>query len=129
MLYEVITNTLEAFPAKLKTCEEMLENSKVQLANAKIEVAKPFPKEEELKTRITSYNVCYTKLLRGTQERDLRGVIDIGETKQSSDGDRQTGEGAGGTYNVADGEIAGSDGTTKSDRPDEVGSDNRNNFV
>ena len=46
-----LDNTLEAFPAKLKTCEEMLENSKIQLANAKIEVEKPFPKDEELKAK------------------------------------------------------------------------------
>ena len=45
-----LDNTLEAFPAKLITCEEMLENSKVQLDNAKIEVV------------ITSYSIHYTKL-------------------------------------------------------------------
>lgn len=62
-------------------------------------------------------------LSSGTQERDLRGVIDIGETEQTSFGDRQTGKRTDGTNDVTDGEITGSDTTTKSNRPVKVGSD------
>ena len=36
---------------RIKACQEQLENTKVQLENAKQEVEKPFPQEEELKTK------------------------------------------------------------------------------
>ena len=36
----------------MAACVEQLENTRVQLENAKAEVQKPFPQEEELKTQI-----------------------------------------------------------------------------
>lgn len=36
---------------RLIACREQLENVNVQLANAKQEVEKPFPQEDELKTK------------------------------------------------------------------------------
>ena len=41
---------------KQKACLEILDNDKTQLQNAKIEVAKPFHKEEELKEKTTRLN-------------------------------------------------------------------------
>lgn len=35
----------------MRACKEQLENTKLQLENAKLEVDKPFPQEEELKTK------------------------------------------------------------------------------
>ena len=46
-----LDNLLEAMPDKLNACKEQLSNTKQQLENAKIEVEKPFPHEEELKTK------------------------------------------------------------------------------
>ena len=37
-------------------CVEQLENTRVQLENAKAEVQKPFPQEEELKTKLARLN-------------------------------------------------------------------------
>ena len=36
---------------RICTCREQLENTKVQLENAKLEVKKPFPQEDELKRK------------------------------------------------------------------------------
>ena len=46
-----LDNLLEAMPDRLNACEEELSNTKQQLENAKAEVDKPFPHEEELKTK------------------------------------------------------------------------------
>ena len=46
-----LDNLLGSMEDRIKTCRDELENTKVQLENAKQEVEKPFPQEEELKTR------------------------------------------------------------------------------
>lgn len=43
-----LDNTLNAFAERQIACREQLDNTKVQLANAKVEVEAPFPHEEEL---------------------------------------------------------------------------------
>ena len=44
-------NALEALPIKEQTCREQLANLQTQLETAKTEVQKPFPREEELKSK------------------------------------------------------------------------------
>jgi N12 class adenine-specific DNA methylase len=46
-----LDNLLDSLPDKLTAVKEVLKNTKTQLANAKVEVEKPFPKEEELKSK------------------------------------------------------------------------------
>ena len=46
-----LDNLLEGMSEQLITCREQLENTHVQLANAKVEVEHPFPQEEELRTK------------------------------------------------------------------------------
>ncbi|MBP9987973.1 MAG: hypothetical protein KBT46_00590 [Ruminococcus sp.] len=46
-----LDNTLNAFAERQVSCREQLENTKVQLANARVEVEAPFPHEEELKQK------------------------------------------------------------------------------
>ena len=46
-----LDNTLAALPAQLEVCREQLENVRVQMENAKAEIAKPFPREEELQSK------------------------------------------------------------------------------
>ncbi len=46
-----LDNLLSGFKDSLHVCEEQLENTKVQLADAKAAVDKPFPQEDELKTK------------------------------------------------------------------------------
>ena len=47
-----INNLLESYPEKLAEAEQRLEMVQEQLANAKEEVGKPFPKEEELNQKL-----------------------------------------------------------------------------
>ncbi|OJU18294.1 MAG: DNA methylase [Clostridiales bacterium 43-6] len=46
-----LDNTLDSFPDKLQMCEEQLCNTRKQLDNAVEEAARPFPKEEELRSK------------------------------------------------------------------------------
>jgi len=46
-----LDNMLEKLPEKKEKCIEQLGDIRNQLANAKVEVEKPFPHEEELKTK------------------------------------------------------------------------------
>lgn len=47
-----INNLLESYPERLAEAEQRLETVQEQLANAKAEVGKPFPKEEELNQKL-----------------------------------------------------------------------------
>lgn len=46
-----IDNALSQIPARIQVAQAQLENVKNQLETAKAEVNKPFPKEDELKTK------------------------------------------------------------------------------
>ena len=46
-----LDNMLDGMEDRLTICKEQLENTKTQLANAKAEVERPFPQEEELRTK------------------------------------------------------------------------------
>lgn len=47
-----LDNLISSLPDKLKACEERLADTKVQLENAKAEVERPFPQEEELSQKM-----------------------------------------------------------------------------
>ena len=47
-----LDNLISSMPDKLKACEERLTDTKVQLENAKAEVERPFPQEEELSQKM-----------------------------------------------------------------------------
>ena len=47
-----INNLLESYPEKLAEAEQRLETVQEQMTNAKEEVGKPFPKEEELNQKL-----------------------------------------------------------------------------
>ena len=47
-----LDNLISSMPDKLKVCEERLTDTKVQLENAKTEVERPFPQEEELSQKM-----------------------------------------------------------------------------
>ncbi len=47
-----LDNLISSMPDKLKACEERLADTKVQLENAKAEVERPFPQEEELSQKM-----------------------------------------------------------------------------
>lgn len=80
-----LDNLLAAFPDRLNTCEEQLENTKTQLENAKLEVQKPFPQEEELKTKTVRLNELNALLnLDKTENEIVDGERDIEEPEKSS---------------------------------------------
>ena len=57
-----INNLLDSYPEKLSEAQQRLETVYEQLANAKEEVGKPFPKEEELNQkleRLSELNALY----------------------------------------------------------------------
>jgi hypothetical protein len=47
-----LDNLISSLPDKLKACEERHADTKVQLENAKTEVERPFPQEEELSQKM-----------------------------------------------------------------------------
>ena len=47
-----LDNVISSMPDKLNACEERLADTKVQLENAKAEVERPFPQEEELSQKM-----------------------------------------------------------------------------
>ena len=53
------------------TCVEQLENTQVQLENAKAEVQKPFPQEEELKTKSARLNELNAILNLDKRENEI----------------------------------------------------------
>jgi uncharacterized protein YhaN len=72
-----IDHVLEGFSEALHSTEAQLENVRVQLANAKEEVEKPFPQEEELsrkQARLDELNIVLNldkrenEILDGEQE-------------------------------------------------------------
>ena len=46
-----LDHLLDGMEDRMRACKEQLENTKLQLENAKLEVDKPFPQDEELKTK------------------------------------------------------------------------------
>ena len=66
-----LDNALNSFQEKLTACEAQLENTKVQLENAKLEVQKPFPQEEELKTKTARLNELNAMLNLDKRENEI----------------------------------------------------------
>jgi hypothetical protein len=74
-----LDNALAALPEQLTACGEQLENAKTQLATAKIEVDKPFPREDELKTKTTRLDELNILLNMDKRENE------IGDTEPDED--------------------------------------------
>ncbi len=64
-------NALEALPVKEQTCREQLSNFQTQLETAKVEVEKPFPREEELKTKTARLEELNTLLNLDHKESEI----------------------------------------------------------
>lgn len=81
-----LDNTLGAFEERLSACMEQLENTHVQLENAKVEAQKPFPQEEELKTKTERLNELNALLnLDKTENEIVDGERGEDEPQRSSD--------------------------------------------
>lgn len=66
-----LDNLLESFSEKMQACENQLENTQTQLANAEAEVKKPFPQEDELKTKTARLNELNAMLNLDKRENEI----------------------------------------------------------
>lgn len=64
-------NALEGLPIKEQTCREQLSNLQTQLETAKVEVQKPFPREEELTTKTARLEELNTLLNLDHKEPEI----------------------------------------------------------
>ena len=64
-------NALETLPMKEQTCQEQLSNLQTQLETAKVEVEKPFPREEELQTKTARLEELNTLLNLDHKESEI----------------------------------------------------------
>ena len=81
-----LDNALGAFEERMAACVAQLENTHVQLENAKVEVQKPFPQEEELKTKTERLNELNALLNLDKKENEIvDGERGEEEPQRSSD--------------------------------------------
>ena len=66
-----LDNTLGAFEERMAACADQLENTRVQLENAKAEVQKPFPQEEELAAKTVRLNELNALLNLDKKENEI----------------------------------------------------------
>ncbi len=79
-----LDNAIESFPERLKNCRELLANVHTQLEAAKVEVEKPFPREEELKDKSARLDELNILLNLDKKENE---IVD-GDRADDADGDR-----------------------------------------
>lgn len=84
-----LDNTLGAFEERMAACADQLENTRVQLENAKAEVQKPFPQEEELKTKSARLNELNAMLNLDKRENEIVDGERGEEEPQKSSADRE----------------------------------------
>ena len=85
-----LDNAIGAFSERQIACKEQLDDTKVQLENAKAESLKPFPHEEELKTksaRLAELNTLLDMDKRDNELVDGERVDDAEEPDRSSSRD------------------------------------------
>ncbi len=78
-----IDNMLAGLESDLRQCEAQLDNARVQLSNAKAAVNKPFPQEDELKTKLARLDELNILLNLDKRENEIvDGEPDEGEPKE-----------------------------------------------
>ena len=78
-----IDNMLAGLESNLRQCEAQLNNARVQLSNAKAAVDKPFPQEDELKTKLARLDELNILLNLDKRENEIvDGEPDEGEPKE-----------------------------------------------
>lgn len=78
-----IDNMLAGLESDLQQCEAQLDNAQVQLTNAKTAVVKPFPQEDELKTKLARLDELNILLNLDKRENEIvDGEPDEGEPKE-----------------------------------------------
>ena len=77
-----IDNMLSDFANQRQRCEEQLENTKLQLETAKTEAAKPFPQEEELRTKSARLDELNIEL---NMDRTESEILDSGPESEDAE--------------------------------------------
>jgi hypothetical protein len=87
-----LDNTIDGIEKELQTAETQLANYEAQLANAKIEVEKPFPQEDELKTKSARLDELNILLNLDRRENEIvdgeKGADDDAPVRDTSDRER-----------------------------------------
>lgn len=86
-----LDNLFDSLPDKLTSAKEQLDNTLVQLENAKAEVEKPFPKEEDLKVktaRLDELNILLNMDKRDNEIVDGERDDDSSEVRTITDKER-----------------------------------------
>ena len=77
-----LDNVLAEMEKRIQTCEELLADTRVQFANAKIAVEQPFPQDEELKTKSARLDELNILLNLDKRENEIvDGDIDESEVE------------------------------------------------
>ena len=76
-----INNLLESYPEKLAEAEQRLETVQEQMTNAKEEVGKPFPKEEELNQKLKRLSEL-NALLNMDEREDTEAEVSESDEKE-----------------------------------------------
>ena len=80
-----LDNAIGAMPERQIACKEQLEDTKIQLENAKVESQKPFPHEEELKTK--SARLAELNTLLDMDKKDNE-IVDGERSEEADEPDR-----------------------------------------
>ena len=80
-----LDNAIGAMPERQISCKEQLEDTKVQLENAKVESQRPFPHEEELKTK--SARLAELNTLLDMDKKDNE-IVDSERSEEAEEPDR-----------------------------------------
>ena len=84
-----LDNTLSSFEERMTACANQLENTRVQLENAKAEVQKPFPQEEELAAKTARLNELNALLNLDKKENEIVDGERGEEEPRKSSADRE----------------------------------------
>ena len=84
-----LDNTLSSFEERMTACANQLENTRVQLENAKAEVQKPFSQEEELKAKSERLNELNAMLNLDKRENEIVDGERADEEPSRSSDDRE----------------------------------------
>jgi len=72
-------NLLETLPVREQACKEKLCELHTQMETAKVEVSKPFPREEELKTKLARLEELNALLNMDKREPEAIGDTEMPE--------------------------------------------------
>ena len=85
---ETIVNTINHIPEKIDEYKSEIEALNTQLENSKAELAKPFPKESELKTKLARQSELDRQLNLDNKE-NLLGKDNVKSFELETEADRQ----------------------------------------